>query len=65
MTAKLRIIEVERITLNVPFTERCERLNAREVWNWRVSEITRVVTEAGIVGYSETLPHYTWGPRER
>ncbi len=61
MTAKLRIIEVERITLNVPFTERCERLNAREVWNWRVSEITRVVTDAGIVGYGETLPHYTWG----
>lgn len=61
MTAKLKIIEVERITLNVPFSERCERLNAREIWNWRVSEIVRVVTDAGIVGYGETLPHYTWG----
>ena len=25
------------------------------------SEITRVVTDAGFVGYGETLPHYTWG----
>lgn len=61
MNLKLRITEVERIPLNVPFTPRCEKLNAREIWNWRVSEIIRVTTDADIVGYGETLPHYTWG----
>ncbi len=62
MSANLRITEVERITLDVPFTPRCQEWNAREVWNWRVSEILRITTDApGIVGYGETLPHYTWG----
>lgn len=59
--AELKIVEVERITVDVPFTERVRRWNALLVGQWRVSEITRVVTDAGVVGYGETLPHYTWG----
>ena len=62
MSANLRITDVERITVKVPFTPRCEEWNAREIWQWRISEIIRVTTDApGIVGYGETLPHYTWG----
>lgn len=61
MRAPLRITEVERITVDVPFRPRVRPWNALLVGQWRVSEITRVVTDAGIVGYGETLPHYTWG----
>ena len=57
----LKITDVERTTLCVPFTPRCEKWNAREVWNWKVVEICRVETDAGFVGWGETLPHYTWG----
>jgi len=57
----LKITEVERIVVNVPFTPRCEEWNAREVWQWRISEVIRVVTDAGLVGYGETIAHYTWG----
>jgi len=34
---------------------------ARELWNWCISEVVRVTLDNGIVGYGETLPHYTWG----
>jgi L-alanine-DL-glutamate epimerase-like enolase superfamily enzyme len=58
----LRITGVERIVVDVPFTPRCQRWNAREVWQWRISEVIRVTTDVpDLVGYGETLPHYTWG----
>ena len=60
MTAPVRVTEIERITLDVPIGRASAR-NALLVWQWRVSEVTRVVTDAGFVGYGETLPHYTWG----
>jgi L-alanine-DL-glutamate epimerase-like enolase superfamily enzyme len=47
--------------LDVPFTPRCQEWNAREVWQWRVTEIIRITTDSpGIVGYGETILHYTW-----
>jgi len=62
MAAKLRIVDVERIVVDVPFTPRCQEWNAREVWQWSIAEIIRVTTDApDLVGYGETLPHYTWG----
>ena len=62
MPANLRITDVERIVVDVPFTPRCQEWNAREVWQWRISEIIRITTDApGIVGYGETILHYTWG----
>ena len=57
----LSITDVERIVVNVPLTPRCEEWNAREVWQWRITELIRVTTDAGIVGYGETILHYTWG----
>ena len=61
MPAKLRITDVERIVVNVPFTPRCQQWNAREVSQWQVSEVIRVTTDApDLVGYGETLLHYTW-----
>src|SRR5689334_22813925 len=52
----LHIKDIERITLDVPFTPRCEEWNALLVRNWRVVEICRVETEGGFVGWGETLP---------
>ena len=61
MSAAIRITEVERITLDVPYRPRVQPWNDLLVWQWRIVEVTRVVTDAGVVGYGETLPHYTWG----
>ncbi|HUX87309.1 MAG TPA: enolase, partial [Chloroflexota bacterium] len=61
MAAQLKIVDVERITLNVPYRPRVQLWNSLLVWQWGIVEVTRVVTDAGFVGYGETLPHYTWG----
>ena len=63
MNAKLIVKDIERITLRVPFTPRCDSAagNWREVWQWCIVEVVRLTTDAGFVGYGETLPHYTWG----
>ncbi len=61
MKPALRIKEVERITVRVPFTPRVQKWNALLVWQWQIVEIIRVTTDDGSVGYGETLPHYTWG----
>ena len=59
--SRLVITDVERITLDVPFTPRVQPWNALLVGQWRVVEVIHVTTDAGLVGYGETLPHYTWG----
>jgi L-alanine-DL-glutamate epimerase-like enolase superfamily enzyme len=57
-----RIRDVERIVVDVPFTPRCQEWNAREVWQWRISEVIRITTDTpDLVGYGETILHYTWG----
>jgi L-alanine-DL-glutamate epimerase-like enolase superfamily enzyme len=57
----MRIIDVERIVVDVPFTPRCQEWNAREIWQWRIVEVIRVTADApGLVGYGETILHYTW-----
>ncbi len=58
----IKIVDVERIVVDVPFTPRCTRWNALLVWQWRISEVIRVTTDVpAIVGYGETLLHYSWG----
>jgi L-alanine-DL-glutamate epimerase-like enolase superfamily enzyme len=62
MSALPRIHDVERIVVDVPFTPRCQEWNAREVWQWRISEVIRITTDTpDLVGYGETILHYTWG----
>ncbi len=59
---RLKIVDVERITVHVPFTPRCQFWCAREQYQWDISEVIRITTDApGLVGYGETMPHYTWG----
>lgn len=57
----LTITEVERITLNVPFHPTPHEWTAREVAQWSIVEVCRVRTNSDLVGYGETIPHYTWG----
>lgn len=57
----MRIKEVERLLVDIPFYEIPERNMARHLAGWHISEVCRVVTDSGVVGYGETLPNYTWG----
>jgi L-alanine-DL-glutamate epimerase-like enolase superfamily enzyme len=57
----MNITRVERIPVDVGFTPRPEVHMARELWNWCIVEVIRLETDTGVVGWGETLPHYTWG----
>ena len=61
MPSTPKITDVQRYTLHVPFRPAVADWTARYVWQWQVVEVTRVETDAGLVGWGETLPHYTWG----
>ena len=62
MKTSLKIKDVERITVHVPFTPRSHYWCAREQYQWDISEVLRVTTDdPDLVGYGETMPHYTWG----
>jgi L-alanine-DL-glutamate epimerase-like enolase superfamily enzyme len=62
MRLKLKITDVERITLHVPFTPRCQFWCAREQYQWDISEVVHLTTDVpDLVGYGETMPYYTWG----
>jgi L-alanine-DL-glutamate epimerase-like enolase superfamily enzyme len=57
----LRVESVERVVVNVPFCERVRPWNEILIGQFGVIEICRVLTNAAeIVGYGETLLHYTW-----
>ncbi|HCQ00052.1 MAG TPA: enolase, partial [Candidatus Latescibacteria bacterium] len=57
-----RVTNIERFTLVVPFVERVRREMERAgIHTWSELEITRVETDAGVVGWGETIQNYTWG----
>jgi L-alanine-DL-glutamate epimerase-like enolase superfamily enzyme len=57
-----RVTHIERWTLDVPFRERVAPWNALLISQHRVVEVVRVRTDdPDVVGWGETLPHYTWG----
>ncbi len=57
-----KVTDVERILLLVPFVERVRReMERARIHAWAEVEVIRVVTDAGIVGYGETIQNYTWG----
>jgi L-alanine-DL-glutamate epimerase-like enolase superfamily enzyme len=60
--ATAKITNVERILLVVPFVERIRReMERARIHRWSEVEVIRVETDAGVVGYGETLQNYTWG----
>ena len=56
----MKVIDVDRIIVDVPFTHRQQKITAREVYNWSILELCRVETDTGHVGWGETVIHYTW-----
>ena len=56
-----KVTRVERFTLQVPFVDRVRReMERAAVHTWSELEITKVETDAGIVGWGETIQNYTW-----
>ena len=56
----MRVTDIERIIVDVPFTARQQRITEREVYNWSILELCKVSTDTGHVGWGETVIHYTW-----
>lgn len=57
-----RVTNVERFTLQVPFVDRVRtEMERAGIHSWSELEITRVETDAGVVGWGETIQNYTWG----
>ncbi|MBM3261826.1 MAG: enolase [candidate division Zixibacteria bacterium] len=56
----LKVTAIDLIVVDVPFTPRQQQITARTVFNWGVLELCRVSTDAGIVGWGETVIHYTY-----
>jgi L-alanine-DL-glutamate epimerase-like enolase superfamily enzyme len=57
----MRITDVELTLVDVPFHDIPARNMARTLAGWHIAEICRVTTDAGLSGFGETLPNYTWG----
>ncbi len=56
----MKITDVETVRLDVPFKPRPGRSMARRFWRWSIIDVYVVKTDAGLVGYGETVVHYTW-----
>ena len=56
----MKITDIERILLDVPFHPVPQRNMDRTNNGWHIVEICRLTTDNGLVGIGETLPHYTW-----
>ncbi len=57
----LRIEQIKRTTVKLPFRETPARSMARELPHWAWTEVCEVQLKSGHVGIGETLLYYTWG----
>ena len=57
----LKIADIRRTTVKVPFRPVPARNMDREIPHWRYSEVFEVTLKSGYVGIGETLLYYTWG----
>jgi len=57
----MRITRIERIVVNAGHIPMAAQHMRRGLANWQLSEICKVITDTGIIGWGETIPHYTWG----
>lgn len=57
-----KVTDVERILLWVPMVDRVRlEMERANIHTWSEVEVIRVTTDAGVVGYGETIQNYTWG----
>ena len=65
----MKITKVDVIRLDVPLRERTWKymgaINWANFYAWGVVDIFRIETDAGITGYGEMLPNYTWSAAGR
>ena len=57
----MKVTNVERIIVDVPFTPRQQEITRQSVYNWSILELCKVTTDTGHVGWGETVIHYTYG----
>ena len=57
----MEIVAVERIPVDAGHVERSGRHMRRHIADWSISEVCKVITKDGLIGWGETIPHYTWG----
>ncbi len=60
----MKIVDVQRIIVNVPFTPRQQRITIESVstvYNWSILELCKVTADTGHIGWGETVIHYTYG----
>src|SRR5215207_8195732 len=56
----MKITAVEFIHLDVPFTPHTNQHMHYWLPHWRISQLCKITTDSGLVGWGETLPNYTW-----
>jgi L-alanine-DL-glutamate epimerase-like enolase superfamily enzyme len=56
----MMIAKIERFYLDIPFRGAVHPWCMLLVRNWRVREVVKVTTDSGVIGWGESLPHYTW-----
>lgn len=58
----LRVVDIERTVVRIPFVDRCRPWTEINCGQWGVVEVIRLSTNSpDVVGYGETLRHYTPG----
>ncbi len=60
----MKVTDVERILVDVPFTPRQHKITTQSVstvYNWSILELCKVTTDTGHIGWGETVIHYTFG----
>lgn len=60
----MKVTDVERIVVDVPFTPRQQKItrsSVSSVYNWSILELCKVTTDTGHVGWGETVIRYTYG----
>ena len=59
----MKVTNVERILVDIPFTPRQQQITTQSVstvYNWSLLELCKVTTDSGHVGWGETVIHYTY-----
>ncbi|MBA61198.1 MAG: dgoA protein [Planctomycetaceae bacterium] len=59
--SELRIVDIKRQTVKLPFRPAPQRAMDREIPHWRYCEIITVELSGGAVGTGEGLLYYSWG----
>ena len=50
----MKVVDVERIVIDVPFTPRQQEITKASVYRWSTLELCKVTTDSGHVGWGET-----------